>query len=361
MKTSLFADFVPSYDATVVRRLKQAGAIIIGKTVCTEFAVNDPPPTAHAWKPSHTPGGSSSGSAVAVATRMCFATVDTQTAGDILRPAAYNGIVGLKPTYGRISRYGVIPVAWSLDTVGVLTRSVGDAALVLQVLAGSDPHDTSSSSFPPADYAAVVASECPAPRLGVVRQYFYEHADQEVRIKTDQTVELLRQAGAQIETITLPEDLALLHAAHRIIVSSECAAYHEELFLAHREQYGPRLRQFIEVGMLTPVVPYLQAQRLRSRWKLALQEVFDQVDVLVMPAASSAAPADQSTTGHPTLHIPWTLCGFPSLALPSGLNAEQLPLGIQLVGPPWGEERLLATAHWCERALHLELAPPLVR
>lgn len=354
----LLADFVPAYDATVVQRLQQAGALIIGKTVCTEFAVNDPPPTAHAWIPSHTPGGSSSGSAVAVARRMCFATVDTQTAGDILRPAAYNGIVGLKPTYGRISRYGIIPVAWSLDTVGVLTRSVGDAALMLQALAGPDPHDPSAAPLPLAAYTTAVASEHPAPRLGIVRPYFYEHADEEVRIKTDQTLERLQQAGARISAITQPADMALLHAAHRVIVGAECAAYHEASFLAHREQYGPRISQFIEVGMLTPAVSYLQAQRLRTRGQRALQEIFDQVDVLVTPAALSAAPADRSTTGQPTLHIPWTLCGFPSLSLPFGLNAEQLPLGIQLVGPLWGEERLLAAARWCERALQFALAPP---
>lgn len=362
MKTTacspLYADFVPASDATVVSRLKQAGAIVLGKTVCTEFAVNDPAPTMHAWQPAHTPGGSSSGSAVAVATRMCFATVDTQTAGDILRPAAYNGVMGLKPTSGRISRAGVIPVAWSLDTVGVTTRGVEDTALLLRVLAGHDSHDASSASFPVPDYAAALTSQPVVPRLGLVRQYFYEQADPEVCAHTDQVAETLQRAGAQVEEITLPEDLSLLHAAHRIIVSSECAAYHQELFSAHPEKYGPKIRQFIEGGMLTPVVPYLQAQRLRSQWSFAFQDLFQRVDILLTPAAPSAAPADRSTTGQPVFQIPWTLCGFPSLSLPSGLNADQLPLGVQLVGAPWQEERLLATARWCERTLHLDLLPP---
>jgi Asp-tRNA(Asn)/Glu-tRNA(Gln) amidotransferase A subunit family amidase len=362
MKTTacspLYTDFVPSSDATVVSRLKQAGAVILGKTMCTEFAVNDPAPTMHAWHPAHTPGGSSSGSAVAVATRMCFATVDTQTAGDILRPATYNGVMGLKPTYGRISRAGVIPVAWSLDTVGVTTRSVEDAALLLHVLAGSDSHDPSAASVPVSDYVAALSSQPVVPRLGLVRQYFYEQADPEVSAHTDQVAETLHKAGAQVKEITLPEDLSLLHAAHRIMVSAECAAYHQELFSAHPEKYGPKIRQFIEGGMLTPAVPYLQAQRLRSQWRIALQDVFQHVDVLLTPATPSAAPADRSTTGQPVFQIPWTLCGFPSLCLPSGLNADQLPLGVQLVAAPWQEERLLAVAQWCERTLHLDLLPP---
>jgi aspartyl-tRNA(Asn)/glutamyl-tRNA(Gln) amidotransferase subunit A len=364
MKTTacspLYADFVPSSDAAVVSRLKQAGAIIIGKTVCTELAVNDPAPTVHAWHPAHTPGGSSSGSAVAVATRMCFATVDTQTAGDILRPAAYNGVIGLKPTYGRISHAGVIPVAWSLDTVGVTTRSIEDTALLLHVLAGPDSHDPSAVSIPVPDYTVALSSQPVVPRLGLVRQYFYEQADSEVRAHTDQVVETLRKAGAQIKEITLPEDLSLLHAAHRILVSAECAAYHQELFSAHPEKYGPKIRQFIEGGMLTPAVPYLQAQRLRSQWRSAIQDVFQHVDVLLTPATPSAAPADRSTTGQPVFQIPWTLCGFPSLSLPSGLNADQLPLGVQLVAAPWQEERLLAVAAWCEQRLHLDLLPPCV-
>ncbi|HEU5374287.1 MAG TPA: amidase [Ktedonobacteraceae bacterium] len=362
MKTTacspLYADFVPTSDATVVSRLKQAGAVILGKTMCTEFAVNDPAPTVHPWHPAHTPGGSSSGSAVAVATRMCFATVDTQTAGDILRPATYNGVMGLKPTCGRISRAGVIPVAWSLDTVGVTTRSVEDTALLLQVVAGSDAHDSSAASVPVPDDAAALRSQPIVPRLGLVRQYFYEQADPEVCAHTDQVAETFQRAGARIEEVTLPVDLSLLHAAHRILVSAECAAYHQELFSAHPEQYGPKIRQFIEAGMLTPVVPYLQAQRLRRQWRTAFQDVFQRVDVLLTPATPSAAPADRSTTGQPVFQIPWTLCGFPSLSLPSGLNADQLPLGVQLVAASWQEERLFAAAKWCERTLHLDLLPP---
>lgn len=355
----VYADFVPAYDATVVNRLRQAGAIILGKTVCTEFAVNDPPPTCNAWKRAHTPGGSSSGSAVAVATRMCCATVDTQTAGDILRPAAYNGVVGFKPTYGRISRYGVIPVAWSLDTVGTITRSVADAALLLQALAGPDPHDPGAASSPIGNYTtSSLATQQHPPILGVVRQYFYDHADQEVRAHTDQIVTTLRQAGAQIEEIVLPIDLTLLHAAHRIIVSSECAAYHHERFISHPEDYGPKLREFLELGIVTPVVSYLQAQRLRQRFRRALQSVFEGIDALLTPATPSVAPADHSTTGSPILQIPWTLCGLPTLSLPSGLSAEQLPFGIQIVGQALREEQLLTAAHWCEQALYLQFVPP---
>lgn len=354
----VYANFIPTYDATAVSRLKQAGAIILGKTVCTEFAVNDPPPTCNAWNRAHTPGGSSSGSAVAVAAQMCFATVDTQTAGDILRPATYNGVVGFKPTYRRISRYGIIPVAWSLDTVGTLTRSVEDAALLLQVLAEPYSPDPTASPFPTTNYPAQLSSKPPAPHLGLVRQYFYEQADQEVRAHTDQIVEALRQAGAHIEEVFLPVDLTLLHAIHRIIVSAECAAYHQERFISHPQEYGPRLHEFLELGLVTSVVPYLQAQRLRRRFRRTLQAICERFDALLTPAIPSVAPADLSTTGSPILQIPWTLCGFPTLALPSGLSANHLPLGLQLVGQTFREERLLTAAHWCERALHLQLVPP---
>ena len=185
MKTTacsrIFADFVPEYDATAVTRLKEAGAIILGKAVTTEFATSDPSPTRNPWNLAHTPGGSSSGSSVAVAVGMAPAALGSQTGGSTCRPAAYNGIVGLKPTYGRISRYGVIPVSWSLDTVGILVRTVDDAAVMLQAMAGHDPKDPGSSHEPVPDYLAEMEAFDRPPSIGVLKGFFFDRSSQEVR------------------------------------------------------------------------------------------------------------------------------------------------------------------------------------
>jgi len=363
MKTSagskLLEDLVPKYSATAVRRLEGAGAIILGKTACTEFAANDPAPTRNPWNLDHTPGGSSSGSAAAVAARMCFITLDTQTAGDVLRPAAYNGVVGLKPSYGRVSRHGAIPVSWSLDTGGVMGRSVEDAALALGVLAGHDPADQSSSPRPVPDYSGAVRGRSDPPTLGLLLCYFYDYAGEEVREHTDHVMELLREAGARIEEVEPPEDLGLVYAAHRIVVFSECAAYHQETFRQRPEDYGPKLRQLIELGQVTPAVSYIQAQRFRRRFGRKLGETFRGVDALITPTTPTTAPKGLSATGDRRFQIPWTFAGVPAINVPSGLDRSGLPYGIQLIGALFDEVRLLATANWCEKALGVDLSPPI--
>jgi aspartyl-tRNA(Asn)/glutamyl-tRNA(Gln) amidotransferase subunit A len=353
----LLAQFIPDYDATSVQLLRANGAIILGKTVCTEFAANDPPRTLNPWNTSHTPGGSSSGSAVAVATHMCAATLDTQSAGDVLRPAAYNGIVGFKPTHGRISRYGMLPVAWSVDCAGVQAHTVEDVALMLQVLACPDPCDLSCSIHPVPDYMEMVRHQIKAPRLGLVRNFFYDHSNEEVRQHTDHIVELLQQKGAICEEISLPEDMEIIYAAHRIVAFAECAAYHQEMFFQHNAEYGPKMHNLVELGLVTPASAYLQAQRLRRRARRNIQDSFNGFDALITPATPSTAPKDTSMTGQPVLNIPWTYCGFPSIALPSGIGREGLPLGIQLVGPLFAEDKLFAVAHWCEDVLDFRLSP----
>jgi len=357
--SKLLEDFVPEYSATAVQRLESAGAIVLGKTECTEFAANDPAPSRNPWNLDHTPGGSSSGSAVAVAARTCFVTLDTQTAGDVLRPAAYCGVVGLKPSYGRISRHGVVPVAWSLDTGGVMARSVEDVALALGVLAGHDPEDQSSSTRPVSDYSGAVRGWSDPPTLGLLRRYFYDHAGEEVREHTDRVVELLRSAGARIEEVEPPEDLGLVYAAHRAVVFSECAAYHQETFRQRPEDYGPKLRQLIELGQVTPAVSYIQAQRLRRRFGRRLGETLRGMDALLTPTTPTTAPSGLSATGDRRFQIPWTFAGVPAINVPSGLDRSGLPLGIQLVGALFAEDRLLATAYWCEKALGVDLHPPV--
>ena len=354
----IYADFVPDYDATTVAMLKQAGAIIMGKTVTTEFACTDPPPTRNPWNPAHTPGGSSSGSAVGVAARIFPASLGSQTAGSILRPASFNGVVGLKPTYGRISRYGVMPVAWSLDTMGCFTRTVQDAALILNALAGHDPKDPASSHRPVPDHHKAIGTQHPPPHIGLVRRFFDDRSGAEVQKHTEDVAQRLSTAGAVLEEVTVSADFDALLAAHRAIMNSEAAAVHQADFSARPDDYGPKVRAIVEAGMLTPAITYIQAQRFRRRFRQEMEEAIKRFDVLLTPSTTSPPPRDLSTTGDPMFQTPWTTCGFPSITLPSGLSQAGLPVGIQLAAAPFAEEKLLATAHWCQQVLDVSLTPP---
>ena len=362
MKTTacsrIYADFVPSYDATCVARIKDAGGIVLGKAVTTEFATGDPSPTRNPWDPAHTPGGSSSGSSVAVATRMCAAALGSQTGGSTCRPAAYNGIVGLKPTYGRISRYGAVPVSWSLDTVGILVRSVEDAAIMLQVMAGHDPNDPGSASVSVPDYLQQMAEWNRPPRIGLPREFFSDKSSREVWQHTEEVAQKLAQAGAEVKEISLPESFATAHSSQRIVMNVEAAAFHEEFFRHRADEYGPVLRSSIEVGMLIPGVRYIQAQRMRRQFRQDMVEMVKGVDVVLTPTTPAPAPRDLNTTGDPVFQSPWTSCGLPTIALPSGLATSGLPLSVQLGGLPFEEGKLLAFAGWCENSLGINLSPP---
>ena len=354
----IYAGFVPEYDSTSVAMLRRAGAIVMGKTVTTQFACGDPPPTRNPWNAAHTPGGSSSGSAVGIAACVFPASLGSQTGGSVLRPASYNGVVGLKPTFGRISRYGVIPVSWSLDTMGTFTQTVSDAALMLTAMAGHDPQDFSSSREAVPDYRAAVESQQTPPRIGIVRSFFYEGAAPEVVSHTDGVVEELSRAGALVEDVTLQTNFDTLLAAHRILMTVEAAAFHERDFTARPDDYAPNVRGVIEAGMLTPAVSYVQAQRIRRKFRRDMDEAIRGFDVLLTPSTATPAPRDLTTTGDPSFQSPWTTCGFPTASLPSGLSASGLPLGIQLAAAPFREEILLAVARWCERTMDVTLTPP---
>ena len=356
MKTTacsrIYADFVPEYDATCVTRLKEAGAVIMGKAVTTEFATSDPSPSRNPWNREHTPGGSSSGSSVAVASGMCPAALGSQTGGSTCRPAAYNGIVGLKPTYGRISRYGVVPVSWSLDTVGILVRTVTDAAILLQAMAGYDVNDPGSAEEPVPNFVDEMGRHSGAPRLGLLKTgYFFDRSTLEVRRHTEAVAAQLAQAGAVIEEVELPDSFATAPDVQRVIMNVECAAFHEKFFRHRADEYGPRLRANIEMGLLIPSVTYLQAQRLRREFRRDLTALAERVDALLMPATPAPAPKDLNTTGDAAFQAPWTSAGLPTVVVPSGLSESGLPLGIQFAAPPFAEGQLLGAARWCEQAL----------
>lgn len=358
--SEVYADLVPAYDATSVVKLRGAGAVIMGKTVTTEFATADPSPTRSPWHAAHTPGGSSSGSAVAVAARMIPAALGSQTGGSTLRPAAYNGIVGLKPTYGRISRYGVIPVSWCLDHVGILVRSVEDAALMLQALAGYDEHDPGSLQAPVDDYVTAVQQAELAPRIGILRGYFNDHADAETVQHTDRVTQQLAAAGATLREVSLPTSFASVLPAQRILMKVEAAAFHADMFAEQRDRYRPKIRRTIESGLLVSAVDYLRVQRLRRHFQEEVGALFQDLDVLLTPATPTPAPRDLTTTGDASFQAPWTYAGMPSIALPSGLSQSGMPLGIQLIAPVRAEAQLLAAARWCERVMNVSLTPPVV-
>ena len=357
--SDVYADFVPTYDATCVAKLKAEGAIVLGKTVTTPYAASDPSPTVNPWNPEHTPGGSSSGSSVAVAARMCPVALGSQTVGSTLRPAAYNGIVGLKPTYGRISLMGVIPLGWSLDTVGILARSTEDTAILLQAMAGHDPSDPTSSTEPVADYRKGLGLLDRPPHIGLVRDFFYERAHEGVRAHTDTIAQLLAQAGAVIDEMNLPASFIDNEAAGNVTFKVEAAAVHEVEFRAGPHRYPPLTRAMIKEGMEISAVAYAQAQRTRAEFRRDIKETLGKVDVLLTPSTPASAPRDLATTGEKHFQGPWTTAGLPCISLPSGLDSSGLSLGIQIVGTWYAEAILLAVAHWCEAALGPVPAPPV--
>lgn len=354
----ILADFVPDFDATTVAKLKQAGAIIMGKTVTTEFACGDPSPTRNPWNVHHTPGGSSSGSAVGVAAGMFPAALGSQTGGSILRPASYNGVVGLKPTFGRVSRHGVVPVAMSLDTMGPFTHTVEDAALMLNVLAGHDPLDPSSSTRPVPDYRKAIGTQRTPPRIGLVTEYFYGKINDETEAHTNAIAEKLAGAGATVEEVDIAADFDAMLSAHRVLMNVEGASVHQDWFNTRPDDYSPNIRGVVENGRQVSAVTYVQAKRVQDRFRRDVADALRSFDVLLTPSTPTPAPRDLTTTGDPSFQSPFTFGGFPTITLPSGLSDDGLPFGVQLAAPHFADETLLAAAHWCEEIIDANLTPP---
>ena len=328
-------------DATSVARLRAAGAVILGKAHTTEFAYFEPGPTRNPWNGAHTPGGSSSGSAAAVAARMAPLALGTQTVGSVLRPAAYCGVVGFKGTYGSIPTDGVVPLAWSLDHVGVFARAVADAALAAGVLAARP----------------MEAAPAPPPRLALAPELL-ERATPEVAAEVRAAAQRFAGAGATVSEVTLPASFAGVHAAGRAVLEVEAAAYHEELYKAHAGQYRPRTRELIAGGLTRPAVAYVRAQRARLAFRQDVAALLAAHDALLSPTAPSPAPEGLAATGDPWFCAPWSSAGVPALSLPSALSPLGLPLAVQLIGAAARDAELLGVAAWCERVLDFTLSPP---
>ena len=341
--SEVFRDFVPDKDARAVERVKTAGAIILGKTVTTMFANLDPGPTRNPWNLAHTPGGSSSGSAAAVAARMCPVAIGSQTIGSVGRPAAFCGVSSLVPAQRRIGLSRTWPLAWSLDHVGILGRSVEDLKIMLDAMSES----VVERSNVPKTY-----------RIGVIRDFFYQHATREAQSLNDRLANKLADAGFRIEETRLPEIFRAAPATLRTIIRAETASVHEQIFPANRQKYGPKIRAVVETGMLITGSDYVRARRIRRKYQSEMAKLFETFDALMTPAAPGTAP-DTSTTGDPVMNGPWTLADFPTMTLPHTLGANGLPIGVQLSGPPFREGLLLELAKAVETVIGFDSLPPI--
>jgi aspartyl-tRNA(Asn)/glutamyl-tRNA(Gln) amidotransferase subunit A len=352
------AGFVPSFDATVVRRLREAGAVIVGKTVTHEFAYGQNiPVTRNPWHETMYPGGSSVGSGVAVAVGSAMGAIGTDTGGSIRVPASIMGIVGLKPTFGRVSRHGVLPLSWSLDHVGPLTRTVEDCAIMLGAIAGHDPLDPMSSATPVPDYRAGLEEGVEGLRLGVDRDYYYgPGVDPEVAALVRDAERVLAAAGAEIVPVVIPE-LAHATVIGMTLMQPEASAAHRERLRRRLADYEDGTRLMLEFGNLIPAAHYVTAQRARRWFQAAIRDAFrrERLDALLAPSLPiPTMPREESvgdflggTEGRVDLSglikhgIVANVAGLPALSVPCGLAAGRLPVGLQIVGRPFAEATVL--------------------
>jgi aspartyl-tRNA(Asn)/glutamyl-tRNA(Gln) amidotransferase subunit A len=352
----LWANSIARQDSTAVRRLRQAGAVVLGKTVTTQYASFDPPPTRNPWDLKRTPGGSSSGSAAALACGMCLGALGSQTGGSICRPASYCGVAGLKPTFGRVSAAGVMALAPSMDHPGPMGRSVRDLGILMQTIAGADPLDPTCVDRPVPDFLAALERPNP-PRLGRVRGLFEDLAEPVMGSLLDHVVERLQARGAVFQARAMPAAFAEVLPRHRAVMAVEAAAFHGPRLKQHPQDYLPRIRALLEEGLACPAPEYARCKEHQCLLTREMLTCFEGVDALLTPATRGPAP-DAASTGDPAFNSPWSYTGLPAVSFLAGWDPAGLPLCIQLVGPPWQEAELLSASAWCEAALDVEKREP---
>jgi len=364
----VLADNVAAADATVVARLKAAGAILVGKLNMSEFALGgtvDFPfgQPRNPWKLDRHPGGSSGGSGVAAAAALSAFALGEDTGGSIRGPAAYCGVVGIRATWGRVSRHGCVPASWSLDVAGPLARTVEDCAMVLGVIAGEDPADPLTSRQPVPDYRAALTGDVRGLRIGVVQELMDGGTTPEVRAAVEAAAGRLRGLGAVVEPVSLPT-LPLAGAAFMAVCDPEAAASHQRWLRERPQDYDRATRRRLYTASLLPAVLHHQATRARARIRREVLDALGRHDLLLSPAASIPAPpiareAEPVTSkevaakrffGHRSHSTPASLAGVPALSVPCGFSSEGLPLGMQLAGRPFDEATVLRAAHAYEQA-----------
>ena len=360
--------FIAEQDCTAVARLAAAGAVTLGKLNMTELAMGPFGDNAHhghaqnPWRPGHCSGGSSSGSGVAVAAGLALGALGSDTGGSIRLPAAACGIVGLKPTYGCVSRAGVMPLSWSNDHVGPMARTVRDCALLLQVVAGRDPLDATSSPHPVPEYPAALSGVIRGLRVGVPENYFFQGVHPEIEAAVREAAEVIAGLGAQVSEIRLPDPQTMSDVCN-IVSRSEGSTIHARLLRERPHEVQPVVRARLELGLQIPAYDYLQALRLRARLARAfITEVFAQVDVLVAPVIPEPAPPLAHATEGPVHELvarqgrfsrltrPFNGLGLPALSVPCGFSSAGLPLAFQVVGRPFDEATVLRVGEAYQRA-----------
>jgi aspartyl-tRNA(Asn)/glutamyl-tRNA(Gln) amidotransferase subunit A len=354
--SALFAERVPTEDAAVVRRLRDAGAVLIGKQNMQEFAWGGTSASSYfgavhnPWDNERITGGSSGGSAAAVATGMCFGALGTDTGGSVREPAAFCGIVGLKPTYGRVSTRGVFPLSPSLDHVGPLCRDVTDTGLLLQAIAGYDKLDTTSVDWPVESYTDTLKANT-QPRIGIVRRPFFDDLDPEIESAINNALKLISLLSADILEIDLPPTPSAVQAP-------EVFAVHSKYFTASPELYGPWMRERMRQAAAIDVVTYIQARQELDRVRRSVPDIFAKVDLLVTPTTpvppitlKEAMEMSPDPAGELWLRNtrPFNAYGLPTISIPCGFTRAGLPIGLQISGPHFGEARLLSFAHAFEQ------------
>jgi aspartyl-tRNA(Asn)/glutamyl-tRNA(Gln) amidotransferase subunit A len=368
--SALFKDRFPAEDAEVVRRLKAAGAVLLGKQNLHEFAyggssmVSGFGEVRNAWNPGHIAGGSSGGSATAVAAGLGYGAVGTDTAGSVREPAALCGVVGLKPTYGRVSARGVIPLSVSLDHVGPIARTVADAAVILQAIAGFDAQDNASLSVPVEDYLAALGTNPRPLRIGVPRKFFFEDLDAEVESATNHALSALVALGAELRDVELPVP------TDRRLQSAESYAFHAEFVARSPELYQPETLRRIRTGENVSAEALAECRRELERARREITTIFADVDLLVTPTTPIPAPPIAELKQNPDLLRPRELLllrntrpinvwGLPAISIPCGFTHAGLPIGLQIIGPHWEEARVLQVGHIYEQATAWHKREPL--
>ncbi len=341
----LYAGRTPSRDATVVSMLRAAGAVILGKTVTTEFATYTPGKTRNPQNPEHTPGGSSSGSAAAVAAGMVPLALGSQTNGSTIRPASFCGVYGFKPTHGLIPRHGMLAISRTLDHVGLFARTIEDVALLMEQLAGYDESDPDTRPRARIPFVEVAAEEPPLdPMLAFVKTPYWERADEETKAGFG---ELIEHLGDRVEEVDLIPSAAEAWEWHRTIMEAEMAANLEREWERGRDRLSPSLRAQLERGRAVSALDYQRAvSRIRPTHESFLELFEQRYDAILTPAAPGTAPKGLASTGDPSFCTLWTLCGMPAVSLPLMQGENGLPIGVQLAGPRNGDARLLRTARW---------------
>ena len=335
--SALWRNSIARHDAPCVTRLREAGAVLVGKTATTQYASFDPSPTRNPWNAERTPGGSSSGSAAAVAMGMCLAALASQTGGSITRPASYCGVPSIKPTFGRVSTDGVLALAPSMDHVGAMANCVEDLEILLHAISC------------PGSYSAPRCNE-PVPVIGISRGFFRRYADDAVNRMMAMVRETLTEQGVAFVDIDLPSSFEEVIPRHRTIMAVEAALYHQERLARHPDDYAPNITQLVREGIACPAPEYARCKSHQQRLTEDMHMVLNGVGALLCPATTRAAP-DAGTTGDPAFNSPWSYTGLPVVSLPVVLDGDGLPLCVQLVGSHGAEAQLFAVAAWCARRL----------